>query len=116
MSFIVRCPFCKSEMDVPNAVRGRVGRCTSCRHEIDMEPVDDPPPAHPNKAESTSLSPVAAARAAVLAAQPTVMPRVTWSWAFDFVLKVSVAAALIDGLLAFAFGFLWGLLHSSARY
>ena len=97
MSFIVRCPFCKSEMDAPDDALGLVAQCTSCGREIDLEPVDGSP-ACASESERTSSSSLAVARAASIAAT---MPRVTWRWAFDTVWKISIAVAAIDGIVWF---------------
>lgn len=99
MSFTVRCPFCKCEMECPDDMLGQVGQCVSCGREIDLE--DDRPPV---QADAPRSSAVSAARAAAIAAMPSEMPRVTFSWAFDFVLKITIAAALIDGFLG---GMIW---------
>lgn len=106
MSFTVRCPFCKSEMDCPDDLLGQVGQCPSCGKEIDLD--DDRPPARvqvDSGARSASMM-----RAAAIAAAPTTMPRITWSWAFDAVLKLTVAVLVIDGLIGLAFGILRGLM------
>ena len=95
MSFIVRCPFCKSEMECPDDLLGKVGVCVSCGREIDL---DDDRPAAPG--EDPNAQAVRTMRAAALAAMPSEMPRVTWSWAFEAVLKITVAAAVIDGALS----------------
>lgn len=95
MSFIVRCPFCKCEMECPDDMLGQVGQCVSCGREIDLE--DDRPPVQADAPHSSAIS---AARAAAIAAMPSEMPRVTFSWAFDFVLKITVAVVLLDGLCA----------------
>lgn len=99
MSFTVRCPFCKTEMECSDDMLGQVGVCPACNREIDLDdglPSESPAAPH--------ISAVSAARAAALAAVPTTMPRVTFSWAFDFVLKITIAAALIDGFLG---GMIW---------
>ena len=38
-------------------------------------------------------------RAAGIAFAPSTMPPITWSWAFDTVIKLSIAIAVIDGIL-----------------
>ena len=76
MSFTVRCPFCKSEMDAPDEALGEVAQCTSCGREIDLEPVNAAPPA---PVEDPNAHQIRTARAAAIASIPTTMPRVTWS-------------------------------------
>ena len=110
MSFIVRCPFCKTEMECPDDVFGQVGQCVSCGREIDLEPVDGSPVCA-SEAECTSSSPLAVARAAAVVS--STMPRVTWSWAFSFVWKISVAVAAIDGAVWFA---IWLVLYLIDRH
>lgn len=110
MSFIVRCPFCKSEMEAPDDMLGQVAQCTVCNREIDLEPVDAVPAA---PVEDPNAQQIRTARAAAIASIPTTMPRVTWSWAFSFVWKISVAAAAIDGAVWFA---IWLILYLIDRH
>ena len=100
MSFIVRCPFCRNELEVPDNMLGRVGKCASCGREIDLEPIDPPVRKPAPRAASGSASNPLSMAAAMIAAKSDTMPKVTWSWAFDFVVKISVAAAVIDGFVA----------------
>ena len=104
MSFTVRCPFCKSEMECPDDMLGQVGECPSCGREIDLD--DDRPPVQPSAPHSSAVS---AMRAAAIAAAPPTMPPVTFAWAFDFVLKITIAAVLIDGIVAAGIWLLFGL-------
>ena len=64
MSFIVRCPFCKSEMEAPDDMLGQVGQCVSCGREIDLEPVDAAPAA---PIEDPNAQQIRTARAAAIA-------------------------------------------------
>ena len=96
MSFIVRCPFCKTEMEAPDDMLGQVAQCTACNREIDLEPVDAVPAA---PVENANAQAVRNMRAASIAAAPAEMPRVTWSWAFDAVFKISVAIFAIWGIV-----------------
>ena len=105
MSFITRCPFCKSEMECPDKLLGQVGVCVSCGREIDL---DDDRPAAPG--EDPNAQAVRTMRAAALAAMPSEMPRVTWSWAFEAVFKLTVAIVVIDGLLGAALALLHAVL------
>lgn len=107
MSFITRCPFCKSEMECPDDLLGKVGVCVSCGREIDL---DDDRPAAPG--EDPGAQAVRTMRAAALAAIPTEMPRVTWGWAFDAVFKLTVAIIVIDGALGLIWGIIRGLMGS----
>lgn len=109
MSFTVRCPFCKTEMECPDDALGQVGQCVSCGREIDLEPVDGSP-VYQGESAAASPSPLSVARAAAIASAPSVMPRVTWGWAFDAVFKLTVAILVIDGLLGAALGLLHGVL------
>lgn len=99
MLFTVRCPFCKAEMDCPDDVLGQVGQCVSCGHEIDLEPVGGS--LEPTSDDDPAAREVRTMRAAALASIPSEMPRVTWSWAFSFVWKISIAVAAIDGIIWF---------------
>ena len=112
MSFIVRCPFCKAEMECPDDMLGQVGQCVSCGREIDLEPVDGSSSCS-SEAESTASTPLAVMRAAALASITSEMPRVTWAWAFSFVWKISVAAAAIDGVVWFV---IWLVLYLIDRH
>lgn len=114
MSFTVRCPFCKSEMDAPDEALGLVAQCTTCGREIDLEPVDGSP-ACASEAERASSSPLAVARAAAVIS--STMPRVTWRWAFDTVWKISIAVATIDGIVWFVIWLILFLVdrHDAAR-
>lgn len=94
MSFSVRCPFCKAEMECPDDMLGQVGQCISCGKEIDLD--DDRPAAPSDTAAAQAMRTI---RAASIAAT---MPRITWSWAFDAVLKITVAVILVDGAVALA--------------
>lgn len=110
MSFTVRCPFCKAEMECPDDVLGQVGQCVSCGREIDLEPVDGSPVSVPY--DDPDAREVRTMRAAAIAAMPSEMPRVTWGWAFDAVLKLTVAIIVIDGALGLILGIIHGLMGS----
>ena len=116
MSFTVRCPFCKCEMECPDDMLGQVNKCASCGREIDLEPVDPPVRQPAPRAASGSASNPLSMAAAMIAAKSDTMPKVTWSWAFDFVLKLSVAAAVIDGVVLVAILILRAMLDSGPRY
>lgn len=111
MSFIIRCPFCKTEMECPDDMLGQVGQCVSCGQEIDLEPVDSLPA--PVRDDDPAAREVRTMRAAAIAAMPSEMPRVTWAWAFSFVWKISVAVAAIDGVVWFA---IWLVLYLIDRH
>ena len=111
MSFIVRCPFCKTEMECPDDMLGQVGQCISCGREIDLEPVGGSPVPAPD--DDPAAREVRTMRAAAIAAMPSEMPRVTWAWAFSFVWKISVAVAAIDGAVWFA---IWLVLYLIDRH
>ena len=92
--FQMECPFCNKEMNVPDEMAGQTAQCPSCGQEVYLE--DRPPEPRRDDARAQEIR---TARAAAVAMQVTTMPKVTWEWAFEFVLKVSVAAAVIDGVL-----------------
>lgn len=106
MSFTVRCPFCKTEMECPDEALGQVGICPSCNREIDLDDDRTVPPSDPGDPAAREIRNI---RAAAIAAAPSVMPRVTWAWAFDFIFKLSVAAAVIDGIVAAGIWILFSL-------
>lgn len=112
MSFTVRCPFCKSEMDAPDEALGLVAQCTTCGREIDLEPVGGLPVPVPD--DDPAAREVRTMRAAAIAAT---MPRVTWRWAFDTVWKISIAVAAIDGIVWFVIWLILFLIdrHDAAR-
>lgn len=103
--FTVRCPFCKVELEAPDEMRGQVAQCASCGREIDLEPADAPLPVVADDGGRT----VRAIRAATLAVRSDTMPPITWGWAFDFVIKLTVAALVIDGIVAAGIWLLFGL-------
>ena len=105
MSFVVRCPFCKAEMECPDDMLGQVGQCISCGKEIDLE--DDRPVVPTDDPNTQAMQ---AIRAVSIA---STMPRVTWSWAFSFVWKVSIAVAAIDGAVWFV---IWLVLYLIDRH
>lgn len=107
MSFTTVCPFCKAAMECPDDMLGQVGVCVSCGREIDL---DDDRPVQQNVREDQAAREVRNMRAAAIAAMPSEMPRVTWGWAFDAVLKLTVAIIVIDGLLGAAIALLHAVL------
>lgn len=110
MSFIVRCPFCKEEMECPDNTLGQVAQCISCGREIDLEPVGGSPAAADDQTAR-------AVRAAAIAGRMDTMPRVTWEWAFEAVWKISIAAAVIDGFIYLIIWLIMALVgQSSHRY
>ena len=104
MSFKQDCPFCGQTMDVPDELDGEVSNCPGCGQEVCFSRESSE-----GGAGRTSAAPLAVA--AAVAARRDIMPEVTWSWAFDFVLKITVAAAVIDGVLVAAFLVLRALAH-----
>ena len=112
MSFIVRCPFCKSEMDAPDEALGLVAQCTTCGREIDLEPADVVPDVPARVPDDPAAQQARMMRAASITAT---MPRVTWSWEFDTVWKISIAIMLIDGFLGLIIYLIRAFLGQSSK-
>lgn len=96
MSFTVECPFCGKSIEAPDELSGQTAACPFCGQEVYLDEQD----AARRRQEDQRARDVQALRAAAIASQVTTMPRVTWTWAFDCVLKITVAVAVIDGALS----------------
>jgi len=98
--FEMKCPLCNKLLSVDDDMAGQTATCPGCGGEIVLEPEDAARHAREDSAAASSASrDIQTMRAAGIAFTPTTMPPITWSWAFDFVIKISVAAAVIDGIL-----------------
>jgi hypothetical protein len=82
-------------MSVPDEMSGQVSPCPKCGEDVYLDPADAS-----RRSSDQRSDQIRAMRAAAIASRPDGMPRVTWEWAFDAVLKITVAAAVIDGALS----------------
>ena len=110
MTFDQECPFCGKTVSVPAEMTGQTAQCPNCNQEIYLE---EPSPKSP-AADERRADEIRTARAAMIAAMPTTMPKVTMAWAFDFVLKITVAAVVIDGLLSLVLWFIVRVIIASS--
>ena len=106
-SFTMNCPFCGRAMTAPEEMAGQTAQCPTCGEEVYLDPGDSA-----RREEERRAQEIRTMRAAAVASQPATMPKVTWEWAFEFVLKVSIAAAVIDGIF---FGLIWIALAIAAQ-
>jgi len=98
MSFRMDCPLCGKALEVDDDMSGQTATCPECGGEIVLDQDDAARHAREDHARSASKE-VQTMRAAGIAFAPTTMPPITWSWAFDAVLKITIAIAVIDGIL-----------------
>ena len=109
MSFTMECPFCRAKIEAEDEMNGQTAPCPQCGEEVFLDAADARKQALA-RIESQPRRPSFSGAARAMDSAPAEMPRVTFAWAFEFVLKVSIAAAVIDGLLAaclFAFSMLF---------
>lgn len=111
MSFTLECPFCSKQISVPDEMAGQTAPCPSCGQEVYL----DDQAAAVDHDEQRRSSEIRAARAAMIAAMPSEMPRVTMSWAFDFVLKITLAALVVDGILGLIIGVIVFMFKAATR-
>lgn len=62
MAFVVQCPFCKLQAQVPDRANGAIGRCPKCASSYTLAPADDQhlPEAEPAPADEAESEPIAA--------------------------------------------------------
>ena len=98
MNFTMDCPLCGKTLEVDDSMSGQTAACPECGGEIVLDPDDAARHAREDRARSASKD-VQNMRAAGIAFAPSTMPPITWLWAFDAVLKITIAIAVIDGIL-----------------
>jgi len=96
--FEMKCPLCDKLLSVDDDMAGQTATCPGCGGEIVLNQEDAARHAREDHACSASKE-VQTMRAAGIAFAPTTMPPITWLWAFDAVLKITIAIAVIDGVL-----------------
>jgi hypothetical protein len=94
------CPLCGKALEVDDDMSGQTAACPECGGEVYLDPDDAARHAREDRAAASSASrDIQTMRAAGIAFAPTTMPPITWLWAFDTVLKLTIAIAVIDGIL-----------------
>ena len=96
--FEMKCPLCNKLLSVDDDMAGQTATCPECGGEIVLDREDAARHAREDRARSASKD-VQNMRAAGIAFAPSTMPPITWLWAFDAVLKITIAIAVIDGIL-----------------
>ena len=114
--FEMRCPLCNKMLSVDDSMAGQTAACPECGGEVYLDPEDAARHEREDKSLSRALAEqrtdevkVSTLRAAGIAFSSSTMPPITWSWAFDAVIKLSIAIAVIDGLI-------WILLYMVAYF
>ena len=118
MSFNMDCPLCGKTLEVDDDMSGQTAACPECGGEIVLDPDDAARHAREDRAQTASRD-IQTMRAAGIAFSPSTMPPITWSWAFDTVIKLSIAIVAIDGfiwLLIWIVCYMFGLAGSSSSY
>ena len=118
MSFTMDCPLCGKTLEVDDEMAGQTAACPECGGEIVLDRDDAARHAREDRARSASKD-VQNMRAAGIAFAPTTMPPITWGWAFDTVIKLTIAIVAIDGfvwLLIWIVCYMFGLADSSSSY
>ena len=118
--FEMKCPLCDKLLSVDDDMAGQTATCPECGGEIVLDPDDAARHAREDRAAASSASrDIQAMRAAGIAFAPSTMPPITWGWAFDTVIKLTIAIVAIDGfvwLLIWIVCYLFGLAGSSSSY
>jgi len=96
--FEMKCPLCDKLLSVDDDMAGQTATCPGCGGEIVLDRDDAARHAREDHARSASKD-VQNMRAAGIAFAPTTMPPITWGWAFDTVIKLSIAIGVIDGVV-----------------
>lgn len=96
--FEMKCPLCNKLLSVDDDMAGQTATCPECGGEIVLDPDDAARHAREDRAQTASRD-IQTMRAAGIAFSPSTMPPITWTWAFDTVIKLSIAIAVIDGIL-----------------
>jgi len=98
MSFTMECPFCRARIEAEDEMNGKTAPCPQCGEEVFLDAADAQKQALARlESQPRRISFSEAARAKDSA--PAEMPGVTMFWAFDFVLKITLAALVVDGIL-----------------
>ena len=125
MSFEMRCPLCDKLLSVDDDMAGQTATCPECGGEIVLDRDDAARHAREDRStralaeQRTDEVKVSTLRAAGIAFAPTTMPPITWGWAFDTVIKLTIAIVAIDGvvwLLIWIVCYMFGLADSSSSY
>ena len=118
MSFEMRCPLCNKMLSVDDSMAGQTAACPECGGEVYLDPEDAARHEREDRAHTASRE-VQTMRAAGIAFAPSTMPPITWGWAFDTVIKLTIAIVAIDGfvwLLIWIVCYMFGLAESSSSY
>ena len=106
MSFTMDCPLCGKTLEVDDDMTGQTAACPECGGEVYLDPDDAARHEREDKSLSRALAEqrtdevkASALRAAGIAFAPSTMPPITWGWAFDTVIKLSIAIGVIDGVV-----------------
>ena len=116
--FEMKCPLCNKLLSVDDDMAGQTATCPECGGEVYLDPDDAARHAREDRASSASRD-IQTMRAAGIAFAPSTMPPITWGWAFDTVIKLTIAIVAIDGLiwlLILIVCYMFGLAESSSSY
>ena len=112
MSFTQDCPFCGQRMEVPDELDGRTSNCPGCGAEVYFSREDAARQRADAPDRDAHADAIKTARAAAVASRPDVMPPITMEWAFQFVIKITFAALVIDVPLYFLIALIVAALRS----